>query len=170
MIICTREYRPADWPAVCRVHDRARPIELASFAAPEKVQILAEADDVGVFHASRSWVAEVGGQVIGFVSIDAPQLTFLYVDPALHRRGIGWLLVKHVLPILGTDGYLYTATENALAVAFYRSCGFVVAARFPGEACGCGCECLRMVLPRRGDAKPAASTGHACDEVGRVCT
>ncbi len=145
-----RDYRDQDWLGVCTVHDRARPVELAGFVPQSAIVPMARAAHEEGFFDCRTFVGHLEPdvqQVVAFVSIKAPELAWLYVDPAHLRRGIGRKLVSHVLPILGPDGYLLCTEESAGATSFYLSCGFVLAARFPGEAHGYGCTCLRMCLP-----------------------
>jgi GNAT superfamily N-acetyltransferase len=102
------------------------------------------------FFESKSYVGCIDhaqGVIAGFVSILQSELTWCYVDPLFHRQGIGRRLVEHVLPMLGVDGFVVCVKENPGAIAFYLSLGFVVAARFPGEAHGFRCECVRLTLP-----------------------
>jgi ribosomal protein S18 acetylase RimI-like enzyme len=135
---------------VCSVHDRARVVELAGFVPQSAIVPMAVAAYDEGFFDCRTLVAclDADGQhVEAFVSIKPPELTWLYVDPAHHRRGIGRMLVNHVLPALGPDAFLLCTEESPAAPALYRSCGFVLAARFPGEAHGHRCTCLRMCLP-----------------------
>src|SRR5215510_12728994 len=88
--ITMREYRDADWAAVCVVHDRARPDELRGSCDPRAfVPLATDQDDTASFQRSRKFVACVGEQVVGFVGIDGTYLSWLYVDPAYYRQGIG---------------------------------------------------------------------------------
>jgi len=88
--ITMREYRDANWVAVCAVHDRARPDELRGSCDPRAFVPLAEEhDDAASFQRSHKFVACVGAQVVGFVGVDGTYLSWLYVDPAYYGRGIG---------------------------------------------------------------------------------
>ena len=148
--IVIREYQTSDWPEICRIHDLARPIEVAAFIPKAEVLPMERVAAIDGFLDSQTWVACVDhaeGKVTGFVSIRLPELTWSYVDPSLRRRGIGRKLVNHVLPRLGADGFVLCAGENPQAVAFYQSLGFVISARFPGEAQGYRCECVRLTMP-----------------------
>ena len=101
------------------------------------------------FFESRTWVAcgKINDEesIFGFVSIHQAELTWCYVDPSVHGRGIGRKLVEYALPKMGVDGFVLVTSEKA--VLFYQKCGFQVAARFPGEVQGRSCEFKRLALP-----------------------
>ena len=87
-------------------------------------------------------VFEEHGQVLGWISVgpsrdpDAPSLTgellAIYVDPTHWRRGVGQQLWTDTEEQLRRSGVLevtlWVLKDNARAVAFYRSNGFVVEA------------------------------------------
>jgi GNAT superfamily N-acetyltransferase len=91
-------------------------------------------------------VAEVDGRVVGFVltcpyrtAIEAPahwphdpdagEVAALYVDPAVHGRGVGRALMDRALADLRAAGHpvahLWVLTGNARARRFYEAAGFV---------------------------------------------
>ncbi len=75
-------------------------------------------------------VAEVEGRVAGFASIWEPDafIHHLYVDPAMHRRGIGRALIAALVEICGEKILeLKCQTNNKPAMAFYRRLGFQTA-------------------------------------------
>jgi len=74
-------------------------------------------------------VAEIDGRIVGFASLWEPDcfLHHLYVDPALHRRGIGRALIAALVPRCAKPLQLKCQTNNRTAMAFYRRLGFVTA-------------------------------------------
>src|SRR5437868_5350098 len=94
-----RAYTRADWPAICRIHDTARLQELANgnvdLRAFRTMEQAAEEDE---FFTSETLVAcGTGNAVIGFVSWRGSYVTWLYVDPASQRRGIGRQLLAEAM-------------------------------------------------------------------------
>ena len=142
-----RPYSDGDWDAVCEVHDRARPVELESLGPPKGFAGMAEVAEADRFYEGRTFVATSGDSLVGFVTIENEELTWLYVEPSLRGRGIGRALVEHVLPMLGRDAFLLCAAGNLPARRFYEECGFVLAAEFPGSAEGIPTACVRLCLP-----------------------
>jgi len=156
-----REYAESDWEGVCRVHDRARPLEFLGnpgFTADHPIRSLAQAAEEDGFFRSRTAVAISQAGIIGFASVDGAYLGFLYVAPDYHRRGVGRALFRYVMPWMGAEGYTSVAATNAPAIALYLSAGMELACRFPGEAEGLGGQCVRMAFPtsshRRRPARP----------------
>jgi ribosomal protein S18 acetylase RimI-like enzyme len=148
--VVIREYRKEDWPAICRIHDRARAIEVSGFMPRDIVLPMQRIAAAEGFFESQTFVACIdhsAGEIAGFISIRLPEITWCYVNPSLHRQGIGRKLVEQVLPMIGSDGFVLTVAENPAALEFYKSLGFIIAARFPGEAQGYRCECVRLTLP-----------------------
>lgn len=75
----------------------------------------------------RTSVAEVAGQVVGFVSRDAAEIEDLFVDPGWMRRGIGTALIEHARAEARRAGHRHLRVEaNAHALEFYARAGFVV--------------------------------------------
>lgn len=71
------------------------------------------------------WLAIDGaGRPQGFLVMDGEMIDALFVDPAVHGRGIGAALVDHALSL--APNALVDASEQASnAVPFYESRGFV---------------------------------------------
>lgn len=70
------------------------------------------------------WLAEVDGAVQGFLVMDGDMIDALFVDPAVHGRGIGTALLDHALTL--APHALVDASEQASnAVPFYEARGFV---------------------------------------------
>jgi ribosomal protein S18 acetylase RimI-like enzyme len=143
-----RPYHPvADFERACRLHDRARPIELAGAADARGLVPLAKDDvELAGFHAAEKFVAEdeLTGRLLGFVGVDGGCVAWLYVHPKHHRHGIGRALLRHALPRAGADAWTITAASNAAAIALYRGEGFAVTKEFDGEIAGMAVRCVRM--------------------------
>jgi GNAT superfamily N-acetyltransferase len=158
MDLVIRPYASDDWEGVCRVHDAARPIEVAEYMPPDTVPVMRDAAIVdGEFYESNVYVACHGtGEVVGFIAVHGEELTWMFVAPHVHRRGVGRRLVEHVRDELGPHGYVLCALENRGGFAFYQAVGFRPVAFFPGETRGFPCTCVRMTFPgsRHADRPP----------------
>ena len=154
-----RDYRPEDWPAICRVHDRSRPDELRGSYDARAFIPLAEDPEGRYVSACVMFVAEQGDQVVGFAGIDDPYLAWLYVDPAHYRRGIGRALLRHCLARLDEDAWTQACGNNDAALRLYVSEGFMIESRFTGENAGYHGPAARLALhpERRGWMRPKRS-------------
>lgn len=108
----------------------------------------AEADWRRGLLSRTRFVAEVDGSVAGTVSggdattPGTAAITAMWVDPLYRRRGVGDLLIKHVLEWARGQGYsdvvLWVAERNEAAERLYERNGFRrtgdVAEVRPGEA------------------------------------
>ncbi|MEM9090641.1 MAG: GNAT family N-acetyltransferase [Cyanobacteria bacterium P01_F01_bin.53] len=142
-----RQYQESDWSAVCEIHDAARPIEVSSFMPGAEALPLKNVAEEDGFFESECFVACEHDKVVGFVCIEPPELSWLYVSPEHHRQGVGKQLVESVLPKLGEDAFLTTSLENTGAIAFYQHMGFRISATFPGSCQGYPCTCVRLTMP-----------------------
>lgn len=139
---------PEDAEAICDIRDRAR-IKTYPNAelgiTPEDVRINAQGLN-GEFVPRRvahlknrlavanrpdgsTYVAKVGGKVVGFVdpSIEdgKRRIGALYVDPDFQNMGIGSMLIKQALAWHGNnDIYLEVVAYNQNAINFYKNFGF----------------------------------------------
>lgn len=83
------------------------------------------------FHRDRvipggdSWGLFDGPQLLGFIVLLPGWIDHLYVEPALHRRGIGSRLLTFA-QARQDELRLYTFQSNANARAFYERHGFVI--------------------------------------------
>src|SRR5262245_50582156 len=119
-----RPYTPTDWSAVCRIHDAARPKELAGGGVdPRAFRPMVDVAEADEFHVSQTVVACVNERVVGFVSWNRAYITWLYVDPVSQRRGIGGRLLRHVLDQIGPDAWTNALAGNEAALAIYRRAG-----------------------------------------------
>lgn len=121
-----RPYQDDDWDAIARIHDRARLDELRDSVGVEAFLTLAQtAQNEGLFDGDL-WVATLDGAVRGFVALEEDEVTWLYVDPAHYRQGIGRSLLRHALAAAGDQAEVTVLAGNDTALALYLSEGFVV--------------------------------------------
>lgn len=118
-----RPAEPEDVPDLVDVFLTAR----ASAPMPASVDSPRE---IAAFLAGRldtdeTWVAEVGGVVVGYARFTPTWLDDLYVAPGAQRVGVGAALLD-LVKTLRPDGFgLWVFTSNAPARAFYAGHGFV---------------------------------------------
>ncbi len=142
-----RAYVDADWPAVCAVHDRARPEELAGSCDPRAFVPLAEdLEDAASFQRSQKFVATLGEKTVGFVGIDGTCLSWLYVDPCCCGRGIGRALLRFAVHAIGPQAWTVVLAGNSRARRLYEREGFVTVRTFQGSNAGYPCTSLRLAL------------------------
>jgi ribosomal protein S18 acetylase RimI-like enzyme len=134
--VLIRAYDDSDWAALCRIHDAARLDELRDSAGLDAFLTLEQtAEGEGLFDGLL-WVAETDGEVTGFVALDGDEITWLYVDPARYRHGIGRALLRHALAHTGDRAEVTVLDGNPHALALYRSEGFVVRETRTGPLAG----------------------------------
>ena len=163
MDFAIRDYRPADWPAICRVHDRARPDELRGSYDARAFIPLAKDPEGEYIKVCNIFVAQDGIEIVAFAGIDEPYLAWLYVDPARYRRGIGRALLRHCLDRLSEDAWTQACGNNEPAITLYLSEGFVIESRYIGDNAGFKGPGVRLALhpERRGWTKPKKSQRQA---------
>lgn len=119
-----RPYRNADYPRLCAIHDAARRNELALAGLSDAfLPLEVAAGREGLFDYTLR-LAELDGQTAGFAAFTEDELAWLYVDPALARRGVGRALVEHALSEMGRPVSIEVLAGNAPALALYEGCGF----------------------------------------------
>lgn len=143
--IFTRKYEEADWASVSRIHDAARPIELAGSCDPRAFVPLADdVSDLEEFHASEKWVACCQAQVVGFVCTSGNDIGWLYVDPSEAGQGIGRHLVQQALARISSPASVHVLDGNVRAKNLYLSEGFKVVDQFRSRNNGYPCTVLKM--------------------------
>jgi ribosomal protein S18 acetylase RimI-like enzyme len=131
-----RPYSPGDWARLCVVHDAARIHELeASGLAAAFLDLEATAENEGLFDGEVV-VAEVDGEVCGFVAYAEGELNWLYVDPSRYQQGIGRRLLRHAIEASGGNLSTEVLVGNEPALALYLSEGFKVLRRVDGKLTG----------------------------------
>ncbi len=97
MSITIRAYTESDWDTVARIHDSARLDELRLSVGVEAfLDLAATYDSEGLFDGDV-WVAELDGEVAGFIAFSDDEITWTYVHPVAYRRGVGRMLLRHIL-------------------------------------------------------------------------
>lgn len=117
-----RQALPADVPGMQRVRHAVRENRLVS-------TVISDADVLRAITVDgRGWVAESGGEVVGFsVGLRSGNIWALFLDPAHEGRGYGRRLHALMLDWLWSLGLerLWLGTEpNTRAARFYRAAGW----------------------------------------------
>lgn len=89
--------------------------------------------------ASRSWVAELDGRIVGMIVlwliVDEAHIATIATHPDFRQQGIGKKLLIHALGTMKAEGaqraFLEVRAANTLAQEMYRKFGFVVDGRRP---------------------------------------
>lgn len=134
-----RPYEPRDWDDICRIHDAARLDELRGAGLLDAyLDLAATYENEGLFD-DEVWVAELDGRVAGFIAgsvgHEGGEITWIYVDPELYRRGVGRALVEHFTARSGGPVHLEMLDGNG-ALAFYEALGFVLESTTTGKLAG----------------------------------
>jgi ribosomal-protein-alanine N-acetyltransferase len=87
--------------------------------------------------ASRCWVAELDGKVVGMIVVwlivEEAHVATLAIDPEYRRQGIGKRLLAHALRHLIPDGarssFLEVRASNVAAQEMYRKFGYEATGR-----------------------------------------
>ncbi|MGZ8694830.1 MAG: N-acetyltransferase family protein [Gaiellaceae bacterium] len=116
-----RRATPADGEAVGRVFLAARDEMAYLPRIPD-----ADRPQLGgwILDQRPIWVAERDGRVVGFIGLDAGEVTHLYVEPASQGTGIGAALMEHVMALSTGGLHLWVFQRNAAARRFYERHGF----------------------------------------------
>ena len=125
-MIAVRPYEQRDWLRIEAIHDQARRQELALAgleAAFVPLRIAAEREALFDY---ALLVAELDGETAGFAAFCPGELAWLYVDPAMMRRGVGKALAAVLAQCEGTVT-AEVLLGNLPAKCLYESMGFTVA-------------------------------------------
>ena len=136
MTVLVRRYEDADWDAICRIHDAARLDELRSSVGLEAFLSLADTYEAEDLFGNPVWVAELDDEVAGFIAASPTEITWIYVDPLLYRRGVARALMNEVFAHAADRVELEVLEGNASARAFYESLGFVWESSTTGKLTG----------------------------------
>jgi ribosomal-protein-alanine N-acetyltransferase len=104
--------------------------------------------------ASRCWVAEQGGRIIGVVVawllLDEVHIATIATNPEFRRQGIAQALLAHVLKLGANEGavssFLEVRASNFVAQAMYHKFGYEVTGRRPRYYKDNGEDAILMTL------------------------
>lgn len=85
--ICIRPYQDTYFAEMCKIHDPARPSELALAGLADAFLPLSIATEREGLFDYRVYVAEYDGAVTGFIAFSENEIAWLYVDTNYSRRG-----------------------------------------------------------------------------------
>jgi len=143
-MITYRDYQDSDWPAICHIHNRARPDELKGSCDPRAFIPIEQDLEVEDLKRSKKFVACDEDQIIGFGAIDEKYVSFLYVNPDYYHQGIGRKLLQKCVEAIGEGAWTIVLDKNFPAIGLYKSEGFKEVHRFDSDNAGYPCTCLRM--------------------------
>lgn len=144
-----REYvHQLDWDNICKIHDKARILELEESAPIEAFIPLRDCYKVEKLFDSTIFVAEQNNETIGFVAFCNQEITWLYVDPKFFRKGYGKELLSFALNKVLKPVRVTVLNNNLRAINLYKRLGFNVEEKQKGKIplTNIKVSSLRMVL------------------------
>lgn len=147
-----RKYRPEDCDEVLDVWAAAsalaHPFLDESFLEVERSEIRSI-----YLPKSETWVWEMEGRVVGFISLLGNEVGAIFVDPGCQRSGIGWALMDHARALRG-ELEVEVFRDNPIGRSFYAKYGFEPMLESVHEPTG-----LQMVRLRLAADAPAGPGG-----------
>ena len=129
--IAIRTARPNEIDAIFAVHRDAVETQCAGSYAPEEIEHWLDGRSARMYltaiERGRLWIAADTDHLCGFVEIDGPEVTKLFVRGACAGAGVGSRLLAAAIGAIragGANRIIVEATRNARA--FYRKRGFLV--------------------------------------------
>jgi putative acetyltransferase len=117
-----RHYRSTDLQAVISSYESASKLAHPFLKNEFIAQVIEEIPEKYLPNAD-TWVAEVDGEVVGFISLMGDLIGALFLQPSYHGQGIGKALMDKAKE-LHTELELAVFTENYIGRRFYTQCGF----------------------------------------------
>jgi len=139
-----RPAAPADAPALTAVWRRA--VEATHhFLTPEAIDAI-EADVSAWLNSGdpNLWACERDGAPVAFLGLNGDELAALFVEPGLHRSGVGRSLVAHA--VAHGARRLSVNEDNPGARAFYERLGFQAVGRAETDGAGRPYPLILMAL------------------------
>lgn len=172
MTLSIRPTTPADIPAIASIYAHAVETGTATF----ELEPPSEAEMLRRYEKLRAGpfpyiVAEIDGKVAGYAYAgpfrERPAYRFtvedsIYIDPAMHQRGIGKALMQELIRLSTEAGFrqmmaVIGDSAQAGSIGLHRSCGFRDAGVFKavGYKFGRWLDTVQMQLPLgKGDTAP----------------
>ena len=148
-MLSIREYiHQLDWDNICKIHDKARILELKESAPIEAFIPLIKCYKEENLFDSIIFVAEQNNETVGFVAFCKQEITWLYIDPKFFRKGYGKQLLSFALRKVVKPARVTVLTNNVRAINLYKGLGFTVEKKQQGKIPLTNIEVasLRMVL------------------------
>ena len=126
-MLSIREYvHQLDWDNICRIHDKARILELEESAPKEAFVPLSECYKEEKLFDSVIFIAEQNNETVGFVACCKQEISWLYIDPNFFRMGYGKQLLSFALSKVVKPAKVTVLINNVRAINLYKGLGFTV--------------------------------------------
>jgi len=126
-MLSIREYvHQLDWDNICRIHDKARILELEESAPKEAFVPLSECYKEEKLFDSVIFIAEKNNETVGFVACCKQEISWLYIDPNFFRMGYGKQLLSFALSKVVKPAKVTVLINNVRAINLYKGLGFTV--------------------------------------------
>ena len=148
-MLSIREYvHQLDWDNICKIHDKARILELEESAPKEAFVSLQNCYKEEKLFDSIILVAEKDNELVGFIAFTNEEITWLYIDPKFFRKGYGKKLLSFALSKILRPVKVTVLINNIRAINLYKGLGFTVEKEQQGKIPLTNIEVasLRMVL------------------------
>lgn len=146
-----RPYQDDDFDQLIRAW-RAASVVAHTFLSPEFLEDEATSIREMYLPAAEAWVAEEGGEVVGFFALLGHELGALFVHPKHWGRGIGHALMDKAVE-LRDHLSLEVFEANRIGRSFYERYGFTEDSSGVNKATGE--RVLRMTFDRARHQRPA---------------
>jgi len=148
-MLSIREYvHQLDWDNICKIHDKARILELEKSAPKEAFVSLQNCYKEEKLFDSIILVAEKDNELVGFIAFTNEEITWLYIDPKFFRKGYGKKLLSFALSQILRPVKVTVLINNIRAINLYKGLGFTIDRKQQGKIPLTNIEVasLRMVL------------------------
>ena len=125
-----RPFKYSDLPAILDIYSNSKLDELIN--EKNKFSLLPLMEDKKRFAElmeSDIYVYEENA-VVGYCAIFGNEIRALFVHPNRRKKGLGKLLLEHLLSLINGPAVLYVAKSNCVAKEVYKKYGFKVTGEF----------------------------------------